>query len=418
MIVYFIALMLSLFVMFKLWFRLRYPFWSRQPVFHLHNLWWWIRPAGTISKSPPTLDRFVKLVEISNYKFTELPGSLMHRHVAFIRNFYMNTHDCQYHPSMSNYAPYFQGHSFPCFVSQYTQPHRLYGGAHGGGAHGGGAHGGGGGSVCTLDEIMGIMTTRPIFMCMAGRRRPVYYVDYLCVHSRHRGKDVATSLIHTHHYHQRRKEPKVHVSLFKREGTLMKTVPLCTFPTCTLSANTISYIAHDLGKKTDLRRGLMATILDEDKAYILEDAIGTMCRKDGCTIVAGPQNMRRLLSTGNIHAVLVTIHNERMALFFFRDQTCTFGGRKTAALIGTICLSPDAGPLDFAAAAATASRKIMAKWKYGVLCVEMLGDTCSWYAGWEASKSFEEMLPRSPTGYYLYNFAARPLDAKDVTIVI
>lgn len=406
MIVYFIALILSLLATFKLWFRLRYPFWSRQPVFHMHNLWWWLSPVGTISRVPPGLDRFVKLSEISNYKFTELPDSLMHRHVGFIRNFYMNTRSCQYHPGMSSYAPYFQGHSFPCFVSQYTRPHRLYDAPTRA-------------NVCTLDEIMGIMTTRPVFMCTGGRRRPVYYVDYLCVHSKHRGKDIATSLIHTHHYHQRNKEPKIHVSLFKREGVLMKTVPLCTFPTCTIEGKTITYIDHDLGKSAgDLRRGLTATILDEDKAYVLEDAIGTVCRRDGCVIVAGPQNMRRLLSTGNIHAVLATANGERVAVFFFRDQTCTFNGQKVVALIGTVCLSSVAGAQDFATAAAAASKKVMAKWRYGVLCVELLGDTCLWYGWWEANKSFEEVIPRSPTGYYLYNFAARPFDAKDVTIVM
>ena len=47
---YIILLLLSIYSLYYIAFRLTIPFWSRQPVFHLHNLLYWINPPGIIEK--------------------------------------------------------------------------------------------------------------------------------------------------------------------------------------------------------------------------------------------------------------------------------------------------------------------------------------------------------------------------------
>ncbi len=39
-------------------YKLKYPFWSRQPVFHFHNLRYWLFPPGIIQHNKPEKDKF------------------------------------------------------------------------------------------------------------------------------------------------------------------------------------------------------------------------------------------------------------------------------------------------------------------------------------------------------------------------
>ena len=50
MIKYIILLLTLTYVIFYIFFRVSIPFWSRQPVFHLHNLFYWIYPPGVIEQ--------------------------------------------------------------------------------------------------------------------------------------------------------------------------------------------------------------------------------------------------------------------------------------------------------------------------------------------------------------------------------
>ena len=39
-------------------YKIKYKFWSRQPVFHYHNLWYWLVPPGIIQHAKPKKDIF------------------------------------------------------------------------------------------------------------------------------------------------------------------------------------------------------------------------------------------------------------------------------------------------------------------------------------------------------------------------
>ena len=39
-------------------YKLKFPFWSRQPVFHFHNLKYWIIPPGIIQHGKPEKDKY------------------------------------------------------------------------------------------------------------------------------------------------------------------------------------------------------------------------------------------------------------------------------------------------------------------------------------------------------------------------
>ena len=53
-IILFIIIILLLIAVYKL----KFPFWSKQPVFHYHNLYYWMFPPGIIQHNKPTINKF------------------------------------------------------------------------------------------------------------------------------------------------------------------------------------------------------------------------------------------------------------------------------------------------------------------------------------------------------------------------
>ena len=58
MIKYMIITLIVTYVVFYLFFKLKDPFWARQPVFHFHNLWYWLFPPGIIQHSLPIIGKY------------------------------------------------------------------------------------------------------------------------------------------------------------------------------------------------------------------------------------------------------------------------------------------------------------------------------------------------------------------------
>ena len=65
-----------------------------------------------------------------------------------------------------------------------------------------------------------MMTSRKIELTIQNQKLDCFYVDYLCVHPDKRKQGIAPQLIQTHHYFQRRRNPNIYISLFKRENSI------------------------------------------------------------------------------------------------------------------------------------------------------------------------------------------------------
>ena len=68
--------------------KLNFPFWSRQPVFHFYNLYYWIKPNQVIEKELPENGRFFDdKIEFDEYK--NLSAEKKDLFLEFIKNNYM-----------------------------------------------------------------------------------------------------------------------------------------------------------------------------------------------------------------------------------------------------------------------------------------------------------------------------------------
>ena len=60
MLLYAIMIIILILITLYLYYKFKHPFWSRQPVFHIHNLWYWYDPPGIIQTGKPERNKYYK----------------------------------------------------------------------------------------------------------------------------------------------------------------------------------------------------------------------------------------------------------------------------------------------------------------------------------------------------------------------
>ena len=178
--------------------RIQHPFWIKQPVFHFYDLYYWIYDAGIINQELPKCSPYTNFLNIVTKPLT---NEEMSNFTDIIQKNYLQNKENSYDPSAHNIAPYFPTSN--TFISFYYPDHQT--------------------------SPAGVITGRPMEMIIGAKKLDIYYVDFLCVKKNHRKKNVAAQLIQTHEYYQRRLNPNICVSVFKREEELTAIVPITTF---------------------------------------------------------------------------------------------------------------------------------------------------------------------------------------------
>ena len=98
-------LLVVLYLVLLIMVKVKYPFWSRQPVFHFHNLYYWISPPGIISHQSPKRDRFFD----SDVYFDSVKNVSKGRKKDFVRlvqRYYLRRKEISYTPSSRNIFAY------------------------------------------------------------------------------------------------------------------------------------------------------------------------------------------------------------------------------------------------------------------------------------------------------------------------
>ena len=209
-----IFVIIFILIVFYIYVKLTFKFWSIQPVFHAYNIYYWMFPPGTINKELPEINKYVNFNNIFFQDMTTINENKIKNITTLIQDHYLKQKNVHYNPSTENIMPYFKGHEYPCFLSTYFEKDHL-----------------------NKKEIIGLMTSRPLKIYLYGKEMYVHYVDYLCVNTGYRKKGIAPELIQTHNYFQCRGNKKIRCSLFKKETDLTGIVPLTIYKTYCFDMN-------------------------------------------------------------------------------------------------------------------------------------------------------------------------------------
>lgn len=219
------AIIVILVLSIKATIAIKWPFWTKQPVFHYWNAALWLKPdrlinpMPTLSKTSRYYDRTVAFEEVGDAS----PETIA-EFCELVRAHFMRSKEVDFSPSPSNILAHFKYHLSPSHIAYLKQP--------------------------ITNVILGAITGRPLNCYFSETSRqgqvtstriPLNYVDYLCVDTSHRKKNVAPRLIYTYYMNLCETTNTAQVCLFKREGDTHFIVPLCAYMTHGFSLDKLFY---------------------------------------------------------------------------------------------------------------------------------------------------------------------------------
>jgi len=284
--------------------RVKFGFWVVQPVFHVYDFNYMIKTPGIIDELLPKKNKYTNFKNIETVLFLDVTEIQVQRFVNLIKTHYLQNNDNIFNPKLENIIPYLRGHNDKTFISFYNEEtHHIDSKK---------------GTTVMIPTVIGAMTTRPVHIAIHNGNKDAifdaYYVDYLCVDTLHRKKGIAPQLIQTHHYNQRHLNPKIVVSLFKREDELTGIIPLCIYSTYGFSVN--KWI-----KPLELSSEYKLINIHPQNIHFLLNFIREKEKIFDISICVEVTNMIELIKTKNIFIYVILSEDNIVATYFYR-KTC------------------------------------------------------------------------------------------------
>lgn len=367
-----------------IYYKIKYPFWSIQPVFHFHNLRYWLFPPGIIQHNNPKINKFFdSAVEFNDFSALEtekkaLFASLIKAH--FMPNKYEN-----YKPTTENITDYFNSHNKPCFISLYYKPSLSDG--------------------KMTNTLVSSMTTRPLKCVVDDHNLNLYYVDFLCVHKRYRKKGVAPKTIYSHYYNHRHKYDNT-VFLFKREGETTAIVPLCAYKNYGFD---LQYLSKEINLKGPILKSVLLSDTSMQHYYELDKFIQ---KNVDCYISPNYSHLKHLVDKNLLHIGLVIEDRDAKAVYVFRNSHTYYDSKPAIECIASFNNGLSEGK--FIDGFLDCLVKCIERFKYQILFVENISHNNS-IAKYMIKN--HKLLFECSASYYFYNFAHRPIPSENVFLL-
>jgi len=377
-----------------IYIRLKYGFWSIQPVFHVYDIKYMIWPPGIINHSLPEKNKYTNFKNIETIIFTEVSEIKQKRLINFIKSNYLQNKENVFSPQSENIFTYFKGHNAKSFFSFYNEENLMMDLKKG--------------TMVEDKKIIGLMTTRPIHITITNQKDAVfdaYYVDYLCVDKMYRKQGIAPQIIQTHEYNQRHLNKKVVVSLFKREDELTGIVPLCVYSTFGFSVNTWT-------KPSELHPSYKLLEINPQNFHYLFDFVKLNSNNFDIVINTEFTNIIELIKTKNIFIYVIMLEDEIICAYFFR-KSCTFV-EKNMEVLSCFASINNCDDNIFIQGFKISFWKIAAENYFGFAAIEDISHNNIIINN---LKIKNKPLVISPTAYFFYNFAYLTFKSNKVLII-
>ena len=303
MLLLIISILLLIPVIIMLYFKLRFKFWSKQPVFHIYDIHYWFKNSQIIMPELPIFNKYTNFVDIKTKNYRDISLNPL---VELIQTNYLDEDTLQYKPKSENIIPYLENHNHPVYISTYTGKRNL----------------------------IGCLTSRPLNVILKNNKFSAYYVDYLVVKKGYRKRGVAPELIQTHEYNQRHNNKNIQISLFKREDTLTNIIPLVTY-------KLIGFPLHKF-KCGFLHASLKLLKITKQNLHFVFYLIKSYVYKNfPCVILPDINNLAGLIESNNIVMYAIMQLDNIICLYVFQDTCVYHNHKKGVQLITSCCIDKD-----------------------------------------------------------------------------
>ena len=305
---YIILFIITILILLMGYIKLRYRFWSKQPVFHYYNIWYWMRPPGIIQRDAPESNEYVNIINVKSQDIASLSETDTKKIVNFIGNHYLRTKSTSYLPENKHIMTYFLNSNHKSYISIYKRPTLLYENE----------------KYVTEqkhiveNEYLGMISARPLHVTLKNKPTfSTYYVDNLCVHHAHRKKGIAQKLIQTIYYDIRRNNTTINTCLFKREGEMTAIVSLITF-------TTKGYAIKDIPNAPLPHAAYRRIEITAKNIHNVIEFIYAQTKNYDCVIVPDVANILTLIKSEILDLRGIMCGSQLVALYVFRNAAVNY----------------------------------------------------------------------------------------------
>ncbi len=319
----FICIIIAIYLVLCAYIKIKFQFWSIQPVFHIYDFMYWIKPPGIINYELPTINKYINLVDIKTLHIKDLDDTNTTYLCNFIKTHYLQDKKIKYLPTKSNIMSYLE--DSPSYVTIYKKSKMLFDkkklnfkpNQNENQSENIVATNDDTTPIVYTDDYISAITARILHITMKGIKTfPLYYVDNLCVHSDHRKKGIASDVIATHYYNICKLERKAVICLFKREGDLNAIVPLSVF------VNYVYDISHFYYMPFPIASVSLIEITKKNISLFIHFI--HQHNKFECIVLPDVSCIERWIQTENMYIYGVIQNNELISVYIFKKQSLWF----------------------------------------------------------------------------------------------
>ena len=385
LILKYIFLIITVFyVLFIFYFKLRYPFWSKQPIFYYHDIGNLIYPKGIIETSLPNcserVDKSIIFKEASELSLNEIKDMKL-----LLTNNYMTDSFEKYTPTNNDIIDHLICRTIPSRISFYYDKKK--------------------------GDLIGTMTSAYKQMIMSKINLNVGYIDYLCVDKNNRGKNIAGQIIQNH-YIRERYQTKNSIFLFKHEGFSRPFVPLTIY-------NTYFYKLDNFEKIILTQQSLNISLITKNNTAMLYDLqtklqneIENSTSMFDCIIMDEFQHLTYLIEKKHIFIFALIENMKPKAFYFFRNNYTTYNDAKSIECYSCIKYENDIDTNKLILGFYLAIDYLKTIDKYKILILENITDT-----HYLTKNMDQQPYHYSKYYYYLYDYAMKPISSRKIVII-
>ena len=413
MLHYILSVITLLILFFFAYVKLKYPFWSNQPVYHTYDFIRYLyKQPFIINSNKPPKNKYYDPLHVRTYNYLDCNDTKINDFVNIIQCFYISTDRILHTISFKDIQNTFIGQTEPSFISIYydkqiEQSFDLSGS-----------------QISTKNVPNGCISSRCLKFWYVDKttkqqnytEMPIYFIDYLSVDRTVDRTSLYRKLLQTHQYNQRIENMNVQCSLIKKEIELFGgIVPFVQY-------NTMTYKLKD-SKMPALPKHYQVIEMNNENMDLYIDFFYT--NTDYCSktqlydVMVFPEvgNIQNLIKQKLLYVYCLKGREHVYGFYFFRDAKMYYEELEgnTLHCIGSImnCLSVSI----FYSGFLYSMRDIIKKEKsFSMLLFEDLGHNEMLLNLWNTNN-----IPvfTNKTAYYLYNFIypGSPIGKKRVFIL-
>ncbi len=313
--------------------KIKYPFWSNQPIFHTYDyLRFWTRRPYIIQTGFPSKNKYLSN-KIVSMNFLDIDDNQLENIVRFIQEHYVDSDKVLTMISSKDIQTELSGNKHPSYLSFYTEKQINYDSKSS--------------QIVENNTLVGCITSRAIKIYMNTPEKfqeTVYYWDYICTHRNFQDKYLGRNLIQTHERYQRLNNLGISASLFKFESTLCPgVVPLINY---TVHTYPIVQIIRPPMSKFSIER------IKHDKVNHLYDYLYNITHNTAYNpfeicIFPDTISLDHLIQNDRLIVYGLFQKSKMQALYFFKDPKLCYDndeGRNVIECVSSISLNDISEP--------------------------------------------------------------------------